>query len=79
MKTDLEEIKAIIYEADKLQTRLDVLERRKTFSLDQHVAARACANTCRGLRGYDLAQLRILFDPAYAAEMKRLTEVAKKQ
>ena len=77
MLTDLDEINSIIATADAMQGRLDELAARQTFSVDQHVAARASANTVRGLRGYDLAQLRILFDPEYAEEMKRLTAAAK--
>lgn len=77
MQADLEEIDSIIEEADELQARLDKLETRQTFSLDQHVAIRACANTLRGFRGYDLAQIKVLFDPEYADQMKRLTEAAK--
>lgn len=78
MQTDLGEIKDIIAIAGEMQKRLDKLEGRQIFTLDQQAAARACANTLRGFRGYDLAQLRILFDPEYANEMKRLTEVAKR-
>jgi len=77
MSTELEEIDSIIEIADAMQKRLDRLEARQVFTLDQHVACRACANTLRGLRGYDLAQLKALFDPEYAEEMKRLTIAAK--
>ncbi len=77
MSAELDEINSIIAIADAMQERLDALEKRKTVSVSQHVAIRACAGTVRGFRGYDLAQLRILFDPEYAEEMNNLTRLSK--
>jgi len=74
---DLDVINSIIAIADAMQERLDRLEARQTFTIDQHVSLRACCNTCRGFRSYDLAELKKLFDPEYKNEMERLTLAAK--
>jgi len=78
MAEDLEEIRSIIEAADALQGRLNVLQCRQTFTVEQELAVRSAADKMRNIRGWELSILRIQFDEEYAEKMKRLTIAAKR-
>jgi hypothetical protein len=71
------DIKQILDLAERMKVTFKKLEARQMVSDRQYQAIRSAANMYRFFEGTNLSELRAAFDPEYAAQMKRLTKIAK--